>query len=137
MVKPRKGLGDLLRETAVQAERQPTEDLPTVTRPPAEEEVQQTTRDTNSVTLQLPDSRTSDIPKYARLTRKEARLREDQYEMLTRLARRLNRSKRRDASERITENTLIRIAVDYLIEHVNELGGSTEEELLRSINASE
>jgi len=46
--------------------------------------------------------------------RKECRLRPDQLDALTALARRLNRE-RRGRGERITENTLIRLAVDALL----------------------
>lgn len=55
-----------------------------------------------------------DLPKFARLTRKEARVREDQYRALSALARRLMR-RRQAKGERITENTLIRVAIDLLL----------------------
>jgi len=46
--------------------------------------------------------------------RKECRLRPDQLDALTALARRLNRA-RKGKGERITENTLIRFALDRLL----------------------
>ena len=46
--------------------------------------------------------------------RKECRLRPDQLDALTALARRLNRA-RKGRGERITENTLIRFALDRLL----------------------
>ena len=46
-----------------------------------------------------------------RLVRKEARLTAEQFQPLTELARRLNRRKPKGVGERITENTLIRVAV--------------------------
>jgi len=46
--------------------------------------------------------------------RKECRLRPDQLDALTALARRLNRE-RKGKGERITENTLIRFALDRLL----------------------
>ncbi|MDM7325418.1 MAG: ATPase [Thermus sp.] len=55
-------------------------------------------------------------PKYLTYVRKECRLRPDQLDALTALARKLNRE-RKGKGERITENTLIRWAVDLLIEN--------------------
>lgn len=72
-------------------------------------------------------------PLYLDLERKEARLRTGQYLELTAAARRLNRAKR-DQGEIITANTLIRVAVDILLEHVDELHGSTEAELRQSVS---
>lgn len=67
------------------------------------------------------------LPKYLTLVRKEARLREEQIDALTALARKLNR--KRQGGERLTENTLIRVAVDLLLSHGGELQGTTEEEI--------
>lgn len=67
---------------------------------------------------------------FSDLERKEARLRWDQIEDLTRLAKRLNRARRGQPGRRITENTLIRVALDYLLEHQRDLTGRTESELL-------
>lgn len=69
---------------------------------------------------------------YARLTRKEARVREDQYAALSALARELMRKRPRRV-ERITENTLIRIAIDLLLAHADRLRGATETELRDSV----
>lgn len=55
------------------------------------------------------------LPPYLTYVRKECRLRPDQLDALTALARRLNRE-RKGRGERITENTLIRWAVDLLLE---------------------
>jgi hypothetical protein len=71
-------------------------------------------------------------PRYLRLARKDVRLREDQMETLVTAARRLSRD-RTDKTERITENTLIRIAVDLLIPRLGELQGDSEEALLESL----
>jgi hypothetical protein len=71
-------------------------------------------------------------PKFRRLLRKEARLRYDQATALTELRRRLSRG-RADRSEVITDNTLIRVAVDLLLAHADELHGDTEEELQTSV----
>ena len=51
--------------------------------------------------------------------RKECRLRPDQLDALTALARRLNRE-RKGKGERITENTLIRWAVDLFLQQNRE-----------------
>lgn len=67
-------------------------------------------------------------PKYLRLQRKDARLREDQVLTLSGISRRMNRQKK-GKGERITENTLIRVGVDLLLARQEELHGATEEEI--------
>tara|TARA_R110002020_G_scaffold286153_6_gene501727 strand:- start:831 stop:1271 length:441 start_codon:yes stop_codon:yes gene_type:complete len=76
----------------------------------------------------------NDTAMYARLTRKETRVREDQYVALTQLARALMR-RRASRRERITENTLVRIAIDLLLDNAEQLVGDTESELLHSVTA--
>jgi hypothetical protein len=78
-----------------------------------------------------PKSEQLELPKYLTLIRKETRLREDQLEKLTVLTRKLNRQRR--GGERITENTLIRVAIDLLLEQSEELKGSTESELREAL----
>ena len=73
------------------------------------------------------------VPKYLALERKEARLRGDQVDSLASLARRVNRQKPSRGGERITENTLIRVAVDWLLSQEDNVGGSTEEEIRRGL----
>ena len=75
------------------------------------------------------------VPKYLTLIRKETRLREDQLDRLTAIARKLNRTKR--GGERITENTLIRVAVDLLLARATSLSGVTEAELRDSLGWEE
>ena len=75
------------------------------------------------------------VPKYLTLIRKETRLREDQLDRLTTIARKLNRTKR--GGERITENTLIRVAVDLLLARATSLSGVTEAELRDSLSWEE
>ncbi len=65
---------------------------------------------------------------YTDLVRKELRLHADQADELTMLASKVQRA-RREKGERITDNTLIRVAVDLLLERQKELVGSTEDEL--------
>ena len=69
---------------------------------------------------------------YLALERKETRLREGQIGELTAHARRLNKAKTAQAP-RITENTLIRVAIDMLLSRVDDLQGNTEEDLRRSL----
>jgi hypothetical protein len=64
--------------------------------------------------------------------RKETRLREDQYGRLTAASRRLNKL-RRSRGERITENTLIRVAIDLLLNEEAKLAGVDEAELRQSV----
>ena len=79
-----------------------------------------------------PALRVTAEPLYLRLVRKEARLREEQYAALTEHARRLSRA-RRGQGARITENTLIRVAVDLLLERIDRAAGADESELLASL----
>ncbi len=71
---------------------------------------------------------------YLDLTRKEARFRPDQLNELTTLTRQLNR-RRGSTGERITDNTLIRVAVDMLLRVADSLDGASEEELLFSVGS--
>lgn len=73
-----------------------------------------------------------ELPKFARLARKDTLIRGEQHTALTALAKSLMR-RRAVKSERITENTLIRVAIDLLFAHASELRGSTEDELRRSV----
>jgi len=75
----------------------------------------------------------TEAPLYLRLERKETRLRVDQYEALTVHARRLNRAKG-PGGERITENTLIRVAIDLLLANAENLTGSDEDTLRNSVS---
>jgi hypothetical protein len=70
--------------------------------------------------------------RYDEYERKEARLRDDQYGRLTSASRRLNRL-RKGEGERITENTLIRVAIDLLLAREKEIAGKTEADLRRSL----
>jgi hypothetical protein len=66
---------------------------------------------------------------YLRLLRKEARLRVDQVDELASLRRQLMRRRVNRGAEVITDNTLIRVAVDLLLARARELRGDTEGEL--------
>jgi hypothetical protein len=76
----------------------------------------------------------SQTPKWKRLERKELRLRADQLDELARLRRSLNRQ-RGGEGERITENTLIRVAVDLLLAQADSVRGTTEDELRESVTS--
>lgn len=67
------------------------------------------------------------------LERKETRLRPEQVEQLNTAARRLSKKRQPGAGERITENTLIRIAVDLLLTRTDDLTGDSEAELRKSV----
>ena len=77
-------------------------------------------------------SPSSATPLYRRLARKEARVREDQYVALSRLVRVLARRRTDRSGPRLTENTLIRIAIDVLLSRANRLTGNTEDEIRAS-----
>ena len=72
-------------------------------------------------------------PLYLRLTRKEVRFRDEQMEGLHRLARRLSKARRGMKGDRITDNTLVRVAVDLLLQHADDLAGHDEATLLESL----
>lgn len=78
------------------------------------------------------DSVTNKVPKYLTLERKEVRLPSEHIDELTRLVRRLNRQ-RKGKDERITENTLIRVAVSLLADFGERIEGNNENELLESL----
>lgn len=78
------------------------------------------------------EAATPALAPYLRFVRKETRLREDQQEALTRQARRLNRAKS-VPGQRITDNTLIRVAVDLLLARVEVAAGDDEAAILESL----
>ncbi len=80
----------------------------------------------------VPEVQAPGLPKYLRLERKELLIWPDQITSLSILARRLNRN-RGGAGERITTNTLIRVAVALLLSRSQDLEGATEDELRRSL----
>ncbi len=85
----------------------------------------------------LQSTEDSDLPRYLQFTRKESRIRADQADRLAVHVRRLNRARRhRDGpvGERITDNTLIRVAIDLLLDHADQLVGMTEDELRESVS---
>lgn len=69
---------------------------------------------------------------FSALQRKETRIREDQQNALTLQARRLSKAKG-VGGRRITDNTLIRVAIDLLLARSGDLQGTSEDELRRSV----
>ncbi|CAN5568793.1 hypothetical protein BH10ACT7_BH10ACT7_11960 [soil metagenome] len=125
-------LGNVVDETPPRQE--PTADP----RPPAAASETDSREPTeSSKTAAPPDTPTSRSQRpstapYLRLVRKETRLREDQQNQLTLEARRLNRAKA-VGTARITDNTLIRVAVDLLLARIREAKGDDERALLESL----
>jgi hypothetical protein len=91
------------------------------------------TSDVRSPEVRTPEVPSSQGPKYLQLERKDTLLWPRQLNELTVLRRVLNRRRPKGAGERITENTLIRLAIDLLIANAGQLQGSTEDELRRSL----
>lgn len=154
MSKPRRKLSDLVQEeTSKPKEQVENTDLqttkitdlqttvvlesvtPNFTDLQSHEEPPPSSRQKN-IQLQEPPEETElqslEVTKYLTLERKEARLRQNQIDALTDLTRSLNR-KRSKKGERLTDNTLIRVAVDLLLSKASQLQGDTEEELRKSV----
>lgn len=74
-----------------------------------------------------PEELAVSMPKYLRMQRVDGRIREDQSWQLGRIAKSMNRRKK--GGERITPNTLTRVAIDWIIMNEENLAGSTEEEI--------
>lgn len=77
------------------------------------------------------------VPKYLQLVRREARMHARQVSALSDLTRALNEARRgggrSGVGERITDNTLVRVAVDLLLQDPQRLRGTTEDELRASV----
>ncbi|MEH2267562.1 MAG: hypothetical protein V7K68_03875, partial [Nostoc sp.] len=99
-----------------------------------EREGEEVNKTTKLQSLKDTDLQSTELPKYLKLERKETRLRQDQIDALTDLTRKLNRTKQVKGGERLTDNTLIRVAVDLLLSKASELQGTTEDELRSSLN---
>lgn len=144
---PRQSVADLLSEADQAAPAAPAAVLPPRPTPPDAEESLPAARPEASPGPRHPAQRErrlrgagttavteSQVPKWKGLERKELRLRADQLDELARLRRTLNRQRAGDG-ERITENTLIRVAVDLLLSRVGDLHGATENELRKSVTS--
>lgn len=80
-----------------------------------------------------PRAGTDDMPLYRQLYRVEAKLWPDQATELTALRRKIMDERTERGGERITDNTLIRVAIDLLLAHSDRLAGHTEDELRASV----
>ncbi len=138
----KRSLADLVKQEVKRPDLQTTEVTESETsidKKPSTTDTKLTEKQSDSLTESQPnkvtESQTSEVPKYLTLVRKETRLRDDQLDQLTAITRKLNRQRQRKG-ERITENTLIRIAVDLLLNQEQQLEGITEDELLASLGLS-
>lgn len=91
-----------------------------------------------SAPVGFPDRRATTSPEprvrlIDRMDRKELFVWPDQVDHLAELARYLNRQRGRGQGQRITPNTLVRIAIDHLLATGGALSGRTENELRRSV----
>lgn len=141
------GVGVLMKKNRTESPQEPTEtaeqaspvSLRMVDEPEKADQVTESVTNglTDSVTNKLTESVTNRVPKYLQLKRREARIYDNQADELTALTRRLNDQRKQSdgttAGERITDNTLVRLAIDLLLERKQELSGATEEELARSL----
>jgi hypothetical protein len=72
-------------------------------------------------------------PNYLRFVRHDLRARAEQLEAVAALRRRITADRgRAERSERITDNTLIRVAIDLLLAHGDYLAGATEDQIRES-----
>jgi hypothetical protein len=76
------------------------------------------------------------LPRYKTLVRKESRLTAAQADRLSGVVRGLNLA-RQGQGERITDNTLIRVGLELLFTRLDDLHGTTEADLLRSLGLHE
>lgn len=79
-----------------------------------------------------PRAGSQDQPRYRQQLRMEARLWPEQVPALAALRRQITQA-RTVKAERITDNTLLRIAVDLLLANGDRLSGNTEDELRESV----
>lgn len=91
-----------------------------------------TSTPSEAVTSAVPEA-----PLYLRLQRKEARLRVDQADALGSLRRQLMRRRVHRGGDAITDNTLLRLAVDLLLTRAGELRGDDEAALRASLGLPE
>lgn len=96
---------------------------------PAQAEVQQVSAATGEKDVSAASVR----PHYTQLVRKELRVFQDQAMDLKILTMTINNNKL-GMGERITDNTLVRVAIDLLLERKADLSGTTESELRDSLN---
>ena len=135
----RVSLGDLAERSSVPTPPPAAVEAPEPTPPEQPTETTAATRTPRKAKARPPSRPAATPPssagqwqRFDAYERKESRLRPDQSEVLGELSRRLNRV-RAGKGERLTENTLIRVAIDLLMSRDAELAGSTEVELRQSL----
>lgn len=124
--------GENPRPTAQSRESEPTPTHPDASALLTDHPTAKPTSPARSARASQPRRRAAAGPRYLELDRKELRIRGDQADDLTTLTRQLNRA-RKSEGERITDNTLIRVAIDLLMRDRKRIQGATEAELLRSV----
>ena len=107
--------------------------LQTAARKPAAAPVQAEAQQASAATGEEDMPAASVRPHYTQLVRKELRVFQDQAMDLKILTMTINNSKL-GMGERITDNTLVRVAIDLLLERKADLSGTTESELRDSLN---
>lgn len=139
---PRRSLSDLLSDVDANAAQPPAPSGPPPSShrggrdpgaPAARPNPPPARRPPEAATPAGPDRQAPEVPKYRTLDRKELLARPDQLEELFALRRRLNKKRAAREGERITENTLIRVAVDLLLAQADLLAGTSEDELRESV----
>ncbi|MBX3196454.1 MAG: hypothetical protein KF727_15320 [Microbacteriaceae bacterium] len=119
-------------EPAIEAEPAPTAEKPKAAAPkPAAGKRPRRSPAPRAAAPTAPEA-VQNLPPYLRFERKESRLRPDQLTQLSTRARQLNKARHAEA-DRITDNTLIRVAVDLLLSRADELAGGDEDGLRRSL----
>lgn len=83
-----------------------------------------------------PSAPDADVPKWLTFEPKPTRQRRDQLDWIEAKRKELNALRGR-AGERLTDNTLIRVAIDLLIVNGERLQGTTEAELRASLGISD
>lgn len=139
---PRRDFGSMLgniesattvKEPAAAPEPQPTPAKPTPAPATSRPSTPRKTAKTKVREAQ-PDTAAGGVG-YENLERKDVRLHERQLDALADLTRKLNR-RRAGEGHRITENTLIRLSIDLLLQRADDLEGVTEADLARSLKLS-
>ena len=120
----RANLGDLLGKVGDGSATSGTPDPAPPDNPPA-------TRRALTSPVEVP-TQPNEGPRFLKFVRKDTRIREDQQAALTIQARRLNRAKGSGGS-RITENSLIRVAIDLLLDRIDLAAGADEDAIRASV----
>lgn len=116
---------------SIQVQVAPAEPVQTPAAPPAQE-VELAAGAQGAPAAETVEEHDSARPHYLKLVRKEMRLFPDQSVDLKILTMQIHNAKY-GQGERITDNTLVRVAIDLLLQRKDELHGNTEQELRDSL----